>query len=95
MKILRTLILAAGVGIGSLAHAQSVELMKICGEYTQVHNLEKDLKEAGKHGGMASPDAVAMHKNLKKDFEKKKKQFEKESGEKFSAKICKEYDLLD
>lgn len=95
MKQLSKYILVASFGIGTLAQAQSVELMKICGEYAQVQNLEKDLKEAGKHGGMASPDAVAQHKDLKKKFEKSKKQFEKESGEKFFVKTCKEYDLLD
>ena len=95
MKIINSILAAAIFLFASFAQAQSVELMKICGEYATVYNMEKDLKEARKHGGMASPDAVAQHKDLNKAFEKNRKKFEKESGEKFSAKTCKEYDLLD
>lgn len=76
------------------AHAQSVETMKICGEYSVVYQMEKDIKQASKHGGSVSPDSKAQFNDLKKAFDRKKKQYEKETGEKFSVKTCKENDLL-
>lgn len=92
MKLIVSIVLA--LLIETPAFAQSVELMKICGEYATVSNMERDLKAARKNGG-ASADAEAMLKDLKAGFQKKKKQFEKDTGEKFSERTCREYELLD
>lgn len=70
--------------------AQSVELMKLCGEYSTYKDIERQAKRSG---GMTA-EAKKELAPLKKEFERKKKDLEKATGEKFSEKLCKELDLL-
>lgn len=74
----------------SIASAQSVELMKLCGEYSTFKDIER---QARRSGGMTS-EAKKEVAALKKEFAKKKKDLEKSTGEKFSEQLCKEFDLL-
>lgn len=74
----------------SMASAQSVEFMKLCGEYSTYKDIERQAKRSG---GMTA-EAKKELAPLKKEFERKKKDLEKSTGEKFSEKLCKELDLL-
>ena len=83
-------ILVALVIFGSItANAQSMELMKLCGEYS----IFKDIEKTHRRGKMTD-EAKREFAPQKKEFQKKVKEYEKTTGEKFSEKICKDYDLL-
>lgn len=83
-------ILVALMIFGSITtNAQSMELMKLCGE----NSVFRDIEKAYRRGKMTE-EAKREFAPQKREFQKKVKEYEKTTGEKFSEKICKDYDLL-